>query len=100
MDAPLNRLVGMRLVGSDTDRGSLGLQFSACNFRAFNPFCCTAAVVDLHGSVVSRVTFTPGAKLTIELSGGAQVVVSLADADYEGPEAFVANFEGGPIVAQ
>jgi hypothetical protein len=98
MDAPLDRLVGMRLVGSDTDGGSLVLQFDECTLRAFNPFKSTAAVSDLHGSVVSAVSVVPGAKLTISLSSGAEIVVSLLDADYEDPEAFVAKFKGGPLV--
>ena len=99
MKTPLGMLVGMRLEALDTETDSVGFIFSACALRAFAPVKCGVALSALVGLTVSAVVALDD-RLEVTFGNAGSLGISLKPADYQGPEAFVAHFADGVIVAQ
>ncbi len=100
MDAPLNRLTGMSLNAVDESGGSVALLFDGCTLASFNPHLASVPLSQLVGARVASVSIQLGRSLLVRFSGGQDFSISLTDADYTGPEAFVARFRDGTIVSQ
>lgn len=99
MNAPLSRIVGMSLVAVDDSGESCAFAFDGCTLSGFNPVRSSPPVRELIQGKVREVVFEPGKRVCVRFDAGGEFSVSLADADYTGPEAFVVHFSDGTVVA-
>jgi hypothetical protein len=99
METPLSKLIGMRLNALDSDADSVGFTFESCVLRAFTPVRSEASLNSLVGLTVSDVIAT-GDYLEVAFGDAGRLNISLKASDYQGPEAFVAHFADGVIVAE
>ena len=100
MKSPLHQLQGMTLAAVDELDGTVGLHFDGCTLRGFTKHRFSGRPSDLVGDVVASLSFTSGRELALHFQGGEAVFISLAPADYSGPEAFVATFGNGLVVVE
>jgi hypothetical protein len=100
MNSPLDQLVGMRLAATEEAEGSLGLFFDGCTLRGFTRFRSSVPIRELAGAIVTSVSVNPEKCLRLILGPTGDLDIWLAPAHYSGPEAFVAHFSNGDIVAK
>lgn len=72
-----------------TDRGVINLH---------NEFLSPLPATDPVGVTVTGLVIAEGESITIRLSDGQEIRMSLADQDYRGPEAAEFYFESGEII--
>src|SRR6188474_3163443 len=94
----LGMLLGQRLDAVDSSTDSLGLAFDGCAFRSFTKFSASRPIQELVGLQVTSVETEPGRHVQLLFGKGGELVISLAEGDHTGPEAFSARFSNGSIV--
>ena len=97
--APLDRLVGLKMVNTVANEGTTTLLFDGGTLQSFTPMTASVPIGDLIGRTIESVQFDAEEALTLHFSGDEVFSISLASDDYVGPEAFCANF-GDVIVVE
>lgn len=82
--------------GGDT----VGLVFDGGILRAFNRLGTSVPLQSLLGAKVTSVSIDPEIHLALTFGTVGEITISLAAADYAGPEAFAFHFNDGGIVAE
>lgn len=77
----------------------MGLSFSDATLAIYNPVS-GSPVKNSLGADIQSIEFIEKQKLTIKFNNQTEIVVSLKDSDYSGPEAFCVTFSTGVIVVE
>jgi len=96
----LSRLLGEQLIELSQENDELFARFGCGILRAFTPVSLTRPLNELVGRVVQSIEIENSEALTLVMDGGATIEISLAPDDYNGPEAFCAQFNDGVIVVE
>ena len=94
----LDRLIGQKVLSTEVDEGMVGLTLTDAIFVAYNPM--QGASKEVEGASITSVRFHEKERLSLGFSNGRSLDVSLATADYTGPEAFSIRFSDGTIVVE
>ncbi|MBX9675121.1 MAG: hypothetical protein K2V71_00735 [Methylotenera sp.] len=95
----LDNFVGQQLESTYTDNGELGLRFSEATLAIFNPVSGSAPECSI-GAKVRSVEFFEKQMFALKFNNQTEIVISLKENDYIGPEAFCASFSNGVIVVE
>ena len=96
----LSRLIGEPLIELSQEDGELFARFGCGSLRAFTPVSFVGPISELLGRVVHSINYKDSEALILSMDGGANIGISLAPSDYNGPEAFCARFNDGVIVVE
>lgn len=95
----LDNFVGQKLESTHAENGELGLRFSDATLAVFNPVSGSAPECCV-GAKVQSVVFFEKQMVALKFNNQTEIVISLKETDYIGPEAFCASFSNGVIVVE
>ncbi len=90
----------MKLIAAEAAGDLSSLRFSGCTLSAYSRYQSSEPLSSLVGLTVSSVRYSPDQAVTVTFSSQATFSISLAPADYTGPEAFGARFDNGPWIVE
>lgn len=95
----LESLVGQKLQSANSENGELGLAFPEAKLAIYNPLK-GSPIENSIGADIQSVEYIEKQKFVIKFNNQTELVVSLKDSDYSGPEAFCVTFSNGVIVVE